>query len=112
MGVSRSHRRIRNLANLGFLPIALAIAILPNNDARLAAVVVAVVYAAVIGVLIVRASRCPQCKSLLSTRDLRIGRAKITVPWYFRSTCRRCGWSEALQSGASNQADFQEQSPR
>jgi hypothetical protein len=85
---------------------------LESNFARQMVVLVAVFYAAVMGMLLLRASRCPRCKSLLSTRDVRIGRATITVPWYFRSTCRRCGWDESSQQDVSTQTGLQEQSPR
>jgi uncharacterized protein with PIN domain len=99
MTLARRRRRIRDLGTIGFLPIGLTMVMLESNLARQIVVLVAVFYAALMGILLLRASRCPQCKSLLSTRALRIGRAKITIPWYFRPTCRRCGWSESNHGG-------------
>jgi hypothetical protein len=110
MSLARRRRRIRNLANLGFLPFGFAMAMLESNDARLAVAALAVVYAVAVNFWLLRANRCPGCGSLLSTRDLRLRGAKITVPWFFRSTCRRCGWSESSAQGAASTTDSDERS--
>lgn len=86
-------RRIRNLANLGFLPFGFAMAMLESNDARIVAAVLAVIYALAINFWLLRANRCPECGLLLSTRVLELGQIQLTVPWLFRPSCRRCGWS-------------------
>lgn len=95
MNLARRRRRIRDLGTIGFIPIGLTMVTLESNLARQMVVVLALLYAAVMGILLIRASRCPRCKALLSTRDVRIGRSKITLPWFFRPTCGRCGWHES-----------------
>jgi hypothetical protein len=90
----RRRRRIRNLANLGALPFLFAIALLESNDARKVAVAFALVYAVAITLWIFRDSRCPRCRSLRSTRDIKFGQTTITVPWFFSPSCQRCGWVE------------------
>ena len=110
MSLVRRRRRIRNLANLGFLPFGFAIVLLESNHARLVVVAVALAYAVAVNFWLLRANRCPACGSLLSTRDLRIGGTKITVPWFFRPRCSRCGWSESTPPGAGKQPQPEEHS--
>ena len=93
MDLARRRRRIRNLANLGFLPFGFAMALLESNDARIAAAVLAVIYALAIRLWLLRENRCPECGVLLSTRVLKLGQIQLTVPWVFKASCRRCGWS-------------------
>jgi len=112
MSLARRRRRIRNLANLGFLPFAFAMALLESNDARLVAAALAIVYAVAVNFWLLRANRCPGCGFLLSTRDLRLRGAKITVPWFFRPTCSRCGWSESSPEDVGSATDAQEHSAR
>ena len=67
MSLSRRRRRIRNLANLGFLPFGFAMAMLETNDARIVAAALGVLYALAVSFWLLRANRCPECGLLLST---------------------------------------------
>ena len=82
MSLSRRRRRIRNLANLGFLPFGFAMAMLETNDARIVAAALGVLYALAVSFWLLRANRCPECGLLLSTRVLKLGQMKLTVPWF------------------------------
>lgn len=112
MSLARRRRRIRNLSNLGFLPFAFAMAMLESNSGRLAAAALALLYAVSVNFWLLHANRCPGCGALLSTRDLRLRGVKITVPWFFRPTCGRCGWSESSAKGAGDPTEPQEHSVR
>ena len=92
--VVRKHRRIRLVANIGLIGLALLTVMLESNSARLAVVGVVAVFSVVIASVVLKSSRCPQCGSHLSTRDLGRGQTKVTVPWFFRSSCGRCGWQD------------------
>ena len=59
MSLSRRRRRIRNLANLGFLPFGFAMAMLETNDARIVAAALGVLYALAVSFWLLRANRCP-----------------------------------------------------
>ena len=92
--LARKRRRIRDWGTIGFIPIGVTMVSLESNSARQMMVVVAVFYAAAMGVWLLRSSRCLRCGHLLSTRDLKMGQSKITVPWFFSPSCRRCGWKD------------------
>ncbi len=94
MNLRRQRRRIQDIASVGFIPIVLAVVLLESNSARLMTAMGGVIYAAVIAIWIFRCSPCPKCGSLLSTRDIKLGQTTITVPWFFRPSCQRCGWVE------------------
>ncbi len=64
MSLARRRRRIRNLANLGFLPFGFAIAMLKSNDARLAAAALAGVYAIAVNFWLLRAKERSKSKLL------------------------------------------------
>jgi len=55
MSSARRRRRIRILANLGFLPFGFAMAMLKSNEARLAAAALAGVYAVAVNFWLLRA---------------------------------------------------------
>lgn len=92
--LARRRRRIRDWGTIGFIPIGVTIVTLESNFARQMVVVVAVLYAAAMGIVLLRTSRCLRCGSLLSIRDIKLGQTTITVPWFFRPSCQRCGWVE------------------
>ena len=85
MNLRRQRRRIQDIASVGFIPIVLAVVLLESNSARLMTAM---------GIVLLRTSRCLRCGSLLSIRDIKFGQTTITVPWFFRPSCQRCGWVE------------------